>query len=177
MLPAGTFAKDSDLIKSGWSKARGDIEGIYISHSDFREFPRTAYCGCCGPDGDVRNVLDPQNMERVAYEYADCWSCHSIYFKPGDYELTEESAETPVCLVGAVSLNKQTWLVGAACGRDAREAAKRLAQDCQKYLQLEASYSSHNRRISKLPVETMEAAHYLRRFKKQERPKWLFLKY
>jgi len=177
MLPAGTFARDSDLVNSGWTNAREGIEGIYISQADFQEFPRTKYCGCCGPDGGMQNVLDPQNMEPVAYEFADCYSSHYIHFKPGDYELTEESAEQPVCLVGCVSLNKQTWLVGAACGRNSREAGKRLAQDCQKYLRLEASYSSHNRQIARLPVETREASLYLRRFKKTEKPQWLFLKY
>jgi hypothetical protein len=70
-----------------------------------------------------------------------------------------------------------TLIVGAACGRDVREAGKRLAQDCKNYLRLESSYSSHSRQISKLPVETIEATHFLRRFKMKENPKWLFLKY
>jgi len=45
------------------------------------------------------------------------------------------------------------------------------------FLRLEASCSSHNRQIARLPVETMEAAHFLHRFRKKEQPKWLFLKY
>ena len=176
-FPAGTFTKGDDLQKASWLNVFGGMDGVFLSQSDFQEFPRTEYIGCCGPDGGVQNVLDPQNMEPVAYEFADCWSSHHIHFKPGDYELTEESSEGPVCLVGCVSLNKETWLVGAACGRDEQEAAARLAQGCQKYLRLEASYSSHNRQIARLPVETLEAAHFLSRFKKKEKPKWLFLKY
>lgn len=176
-FPAGTFTKGDDLRKAGWtSKSRADKD-IFISHSDFQEFPRTKYIGCCGPDGGAKNILDSQNMEPVAYEFADCWSSHHIHFNTGDYELVKESSEQPVCLVGCVSLNKRTWLVGAACGRNECEARKRLKRECQNYLRLEASYSSHNRQISKLPVETIDAARFLRRFKKCDKPRWLFLKY
>jgi hypothetical protein len=175
MVPAGTFALGDDLRTAHWQSRA--YEGIYISHSDFRDFPRAKSSGCCGPSGAAQNVLDSQNMEPVAYEFADCHSCHYIHFGAGDYELTEESPEPPVCLVGCVSLNRQTWLVGAACGHDDWEARVRLNSDCQKYLAHEAGLSSHHRQISMLPVEIVVAAQFLRRFKKTERPQWLFLKY
>jgi len=177
MLPAATFAKGSDLLSLGWKSTAHAPGSVFVSPSDLEPFPRNQSKGCCGPDGADKNVLDPSTMEPVAYEFADCYSSHYVQFDPDDCELVEESPEQPECLVGCVSLSHQTWLVGAACGLDTREAAKRLHQACRKYLTWEAGLSSHHRQISRLPVEILEAAHFLRRFKRREKPQWLFLKY
>lgn len=176
MVPAGTFAAGADMVEAHGIKDISGYEGIFISHSNFLDFPRDGTRGCCGPGGASQNVLDPQTMEPVAFEFADCYSCHYIRFAPGDYELQLESPGEPVCLVACVRHNKQTLLVGAACGRDEREAAKRLAAEARGNLEREARHSSHYHHIVNLPVETVEAGLYLRRLKKKDRPQWLFLK-
>ena len=169
LLPAGSFIVDRDLKKVGWTtKPRS---GIYLCHRDVFDLPRSErYQGCCGPDGDLQNVLDPDTMNPIAYEFADCWHSHYIRFARGDYSLQEESPEDPKCLVGYVKYRGDCYLVGAACGRTDEEALARLMPLAQKQLEQQAGYAPDYHEIFQSPIETESASTFLSR----RRPKWFF---
>jgi hypothetical protein len=175
LVPAGSFIVDCDLARSGWTTH--PQSGIYLCHQDVFDFPRTErYQGCCGPDGDYKNVLDPDTMEPIAYEFADCWNAHYIRLARGDYDLREESSEEPKCFVGYVEYRGERQLVGAACGRTEKEALARLMPLCQKQRDKEAGCTSQHYQIVHLEINTQEASRFLTQLHR-DKPKWLFLKY
>lgn len=174
LTPAGSFLVDRDLERSGWTfKAES---GIYLSHQDVFELPRAkGGIGCCGPNGS-KIVLDPDTMEPIAYEFADCYSAHYIRFARGDFSLEEESPEDPVCMVAYVEYRSRRLLIGAACGRTEKETLFRLMPLAQNQREAEAGCTSQYHVIMELPIGTMSSSDFLRQLHK-ERPAWLFLKY
>ncbi len=175
LVPSGSYILGEDLSASGWSRRQpGEI---YLSHRDTQNLVYDdRYQGCCGPDGDLKNVLDPVTKEPIAYEFADCWSSHYIRFVSGEYALVEESSEQPECLVGYIQYCGKPTLVGVACGRNADEAKERLIPLCKDQLAMEAAYSSDYYPKVEAPLETQSAGDFLRQLG-DEPPKWLFRKY
>jgi hypothetical protein len=151
--------------------------GIYLSHRDVFELPRSEiYSGCCGPSVGNKIILDPDTGEPIAYEFADCWNSHYIRFADGEYDLHEESPEEPECFVGYVEYRGERQLVGAACGRTEKEVLARLMPLCQQQRDKEAGCTSQHHLIVQLEIKTEEASVFLSKLS-GEQPKWLFLKY
>ena len=175
LVPAGSFIVDRDLRRSRWTPA--PESGIYLCHRDVCDMPRTErFQGCCGPDGQHKNVLDPANNEPVAYEFADCWCCHYIRLARGDYTLATESPEEPQCFVGFVQYRGERHLVGAACGGTDEVALARLKPLCEEQLEAESGYTSDYYPPVESPIQTERASIYLNQLH-GEQPKWLFRKY
>ena len=174
LVPVGSFILDNDLRACGWSKE--PRPGLYLSLEDLRPLPRSIYCGCCGPDGDCKNILDPDTDEPIAYEFADCWNSHWARFESGEYHLVAESTGTISCFVGYVCYNDKRLLLGAACAEDEDESRKRLMTVCQNILKKEAGPKAQNQTILNLPVTMIEASAFLN-YLNDKKPEWLFLQY
>jgi len=174
LLPSGSFVFASDLEKSGWS---GIKNGIYLSLHDLMPLPRSGrYNGCCGPDGDLKNILGSKTLEPIAFEFSDCWGPHYANLAEGEFTLIKESAEQPECFVGYVQYKDDLLLVGVAVGKNKSEALERLIPLSQKQLKQENDYLSEFYPIADSPIEIMDAKSLLARIA-DEKPLWLFRKY
>lgn len=174
LTPAGTFLYGQELLGHGWSQP---APGIYLCHEDTIDFDRTEeFDGCCGPDGDVKNILEPNSGDAIAYEIADCWTCRSIRFDEGEYRLEEESDENAILMTASVEYQNSMKLVGAACGRNEEEAKMRLMNVASRQYELECSYGDDEFPPVTNPFEVMTAENFFKQVGDKD-IQWLFRKY
>lgn len=123
-LPVGSFVIGYDDL---WTRACGDPPGtLLLGRESLTPLPRGHWNGCCGPMGNHKNVLAPDEETPVAWEYADCHMSHCIRVQPEEHELEEVGSDHGICWVAWINYRGTRRLLRAAYGRDEAEVQKRL---------------------------------------------------
>lgn len=180
LLPAGAFVK---VKRNKRITDKGEkIGSLMLGCESLMPLPRGSWNGCCGPVGNQKNVLSPDEETPIAWETADCHTPHFIRIDPGEWELEQVSDENGVCWVAWIDHQGERQLLRAAYGPDEAEAIKRLTPAAQERLEAEARRGSQPGQILNAKIEMADVADFIRSMGVdpndfQGKVKWLFRKY
>lgn len=118
------------------------------------------------PDGSLANILHPYLNEPVAHEECDCHTNQSIRLAPGEWSEIIESDEDGETWIGLVEVDASgRYPIGAACGRDEKEAGFRLTKMCDSYIKWHWRRRSESWRNQHLCVRHLPAQEWLAKSK------------
>ncbi|MCX6855623.1 MAG: hypothetical protein NTV80_12050 [Verrucomicrobia bacterium] len=180
VLPAGSFVK---VKKNERITCKGEEPGsLMLGCESLMPLPRGSWNGCCGPMGNHKNVLAPDEETPVAWETADCHTPHFIRINPDEWELEQVGHENGVCWVAWIVHQGERQHLRAAYGRDEAELIKRLTPAAEERLEAEARCGSQPGQILNAKIEMADVEDFARSMgchpnDFQAKVRWLFRKY
>lgn len=121
-IPVGSIV-DCDNFDLEWNVVPKNM--FIVNKKDLINVNYKSASGCCGPDGDIMNVID--NSDRcLGNEFGDCWMSHFIIIPKGNAIVKQKLQEEIFMIFALTEYNKKQKIVDRVVGVDYYIAKQRL---------------------------------------------------
>ncbi|MEI6139466.1 MAG: hypothetical protein WCP85_09385 [Mariniphaga sp.] len=144
LLPLGAIIDNEkcDLYREG-----NKDKNFLINKQDLKNITYSkVYNGCCGPSGDLMNVLDLNNNP-IAFEYGDCWMSHYIEIPKSKVIAKREKIEEAIILFALTEYDNKEKIVDRVIGFDYNIVKQRLDKKIDERLHSEINDSETEKEL------------------------------